>query len=115
MNLEEFVRETLEQIAKGVSGAGLVAREHGACINPNDIRWHDEHPRLYRSSEGGGGLVEEVGFDVALTVSEEKQVEGKAGLVIASIGAGVKGQSVAATSSVSRVKFSVPVQLPLSS
>jgi hypothetical protein len=109
MNLAEFVQETLQQIAKGVHGAMTVAREQGAYVNPDVIQVRDRVPKYIGEFSK---LVQDVEFDVALTVSEESQAEGKAGLVVAGIGAGVKGQSTASTVAVSRVKFTVPMQLP---
>jgi hypothetical protein len=105
MDLETFIAETLRQIVKGVKTAQQHDDCKGAYINAVQLR-----PSAF--TEG----VREIEFDVALTVSEEKEKQGKANIGIASyFGAGGQASSTAANTSVSRIKFSVPVFLPVSS
>ena len=51
-------------------------------------------------------------FDVAVTAVEATGTEGKAGISVWSIGANMSGKTDKSNSTVSRVKFSVPVGLP---
>ena len=53
-----------------------------------------------------------IDFDVAVTVVEGKETGGKAGISVWSIGAGVSGKSESSSSTVSRIKFEIPVELP---
>ena len=109
MNLEEFVEETLVQIVRGVAGAGRKTIRENAIVNPDSLHWGAEQEMLW---DGEGKKVEEIEFDVALTTSEQKEAGGKVGLSVMSIGGGVQGSTTSASSSVSRVKFSVPLSLP---
>jgi hypothetical protein len=103
MDLETFIAETLRQIVKGVR----TAQEHddckGAFINPSP------------SPGQGHRLVKPIEFDVALTVTEGSEKQGKGGIGIASVlGIGGQASSTTASTSVSRIKFEVPVILPVS-
>lgn len=97
MKLDEFVRETLRSVVVGVKEAQNQAADVGAKVNP------------YRGSAESVQLIE---FDVELTTSEGTATEGRLGVFVGPIGAGTRGQSDAATHSVGRIRFSVPVQLP---
>ena len=114
MDLQEFVQESILQIARAVAGAQRIAAEErlGAIVNP-----------LVKQTKTGGGYVgepgsatrraEEVAFDVALTVSESAATEkgggAKARLHVFSGDVGGSTSKTNESSAVSRVKFAVPV------
>ena len=101
MELKDFIEETLKQIISGVRSAQENAIELGAKINPR-----------------GGSVVEmrNVHFDVAVGTSKETETKGGIGVVVVPGGsAGSQDQSDVASSSMSRIKFSVPVKLPVQS
>jgi hypothetical protein len=88
MDLQTFVSETLQQIVNGISHA---------------------HKNGVRSS---GGAAENIEFDVAVTATEGTDKKGGLGLLVAGIGIGGQAGSSTANTTVSRIKFSVPVFLP---
>jgi predicted ATPase len=94
MDLKEFVSETLRQIVDGINDAQQLTPPKGAVIVP-----------YYEK-------LEKVEFDVAVTVIEGTETSGKAGISVWSIGAGVSGKSESSTSTLSRIRFSVAVELP---
>lgn len=94
MDVKDFVSETLMQIVQGVVEAQTHTKDKGAVVVP----YHDFHKT--------------VNFDVAVTVVEGKETTGKAGISVWSIGAGVGGKSESSSSTVSRIKFDIPVELP---
>ena len=97
MELQDFIDETLKQIISGVRSAQESAIELGAKINPR-----------------GGSVVEmrNVHFDIAVNTSEKAVTKG--GVVVGPVGSvGSQDQSDVAGSSMSRIKFSVPVKLPV--
>ncbi|MGD0059586.1 MAG: hypothetical protein ABSD58_09235 [Verrucomicrobiia bacterium] len=107
MNVEEFVAETLTQIANGVFKAKQPVNTAGGTVNPGNIARGD-----IRMVDHNGMPVDVISFDIAVAVSEEKQSSGKMGLSVMTVGAGIQGQSTSSSSSVSRIKFSVPLRLP---
>lgn len=110
MNLQDFIRETLIQIINGVKDAQEIIGESGAAINPIGLsRMRDQlGGRGYHS----GAVTEAVEFDVAVTVTEGESTKKGAGAFISVVALGAQKQTEAHSSSVSRVKFSVPALLP---
>ena len=111
MDLKEFVSQTLMQIIEGVSETQSQAKEFEAEVNPHLNSTHSE-----MGKQGflwaGGRAAQIVQFDVALTVVEGKGTKGGIGVFAGAINLGSAGQSQSESSSVSRVKFCVPVVLP---
>lgn len=109
MNLEEFISETLTQIIKGVKKADDDAKAvgSGARVNPPVMDpGNKTRTALFSNPYQTTDLIE---FDIALTVSNETTGGGKVGIVhIASIG----GEATSTNTTVSRIKFKVPVALP---
>lgn len=113
MELKDFVKTALIQLTEAVSEAQEATRETGALINPgisretaisgtqmyNTAARHDptEHP------------IQMVEFDAAVTVTEtgEADVGARISILGAVIGAG--GAAGSESTSVSRIKFTVPV------
>lgn len=113
MNLKDFVSEALVEIADGVKEA----QSKASGVNP-----HPHH--IYTQSQAGGsnlilGLdqnnnpIHMVDFDVAVTSTEG--TEKKAGIAVVSglISLGSQGKSQENTQSLSRIKFKVPICLPV--
>jgi hypothetical protein len=103
MNLEDFVKESLAQIFRGVKGAAAVALATGAAIDPR------QYGTVTRTDDVGR-TIQNIAFDVAVTVTETDDVKGG----ISVMGIGVKGTTSELSSTVSRIKFRVPVTLPTS-
>lgn len=111
MELKVFIAESLKAIIDGVNEAKEYGAAHGAVVNPR---------RQYVKGEGGGfreaigthSAIETVQFDVAVTVDDSTQTRGGIAVAVGIIGLGSTGQSTAASSSVSRLQFIVPVSLP---
>jgi len=111
MKLEDFVSETLSQLIKGVKKAQDSAGKHGAVINPRSVSTGSQEAVLDSSTNA---LIEKVEFEVALTRTEEEQAKGGIGVFFADIGIGAKGQLDTSKASLNRIRFSIPVVLPVS-
>lgn len=94
MDVKEFISEALTQIVDGVVDAQQQTKEKNAVIVP-----------CYKN-------LKTVTFDIAVTVIEGKETSGKAGISVWSIGAGVGGKTESSSSTVSRIKFEIPLELP---
>jgi hypothetical protein len=113
MDLKEFVTQTLTQIAAGVREAQVPAKALGAEVNPHLMtNWPEAAKLGFLNASGRFAPI--VQFDVALTVSEGTGTKGGIGILAGAINLGSSGQSQNEQSVVSRVKFSVPLALPLS-
>src|SRR3989338_8634698 len=91
MDLQQFVAQTLVQIANGVKNAQEHVKSAGCIVNP--LRASDQDPIMSPNTS----FIE---FDVALTVTEGSDSKG---------GIGAHERSRSATESVSRIKFKVPM------
>lgn len=111
MDLRDFVSETLTQIVDGVKSSQDKAIESGAMVNPKlSTSW--EQAGKHGFLKIGDGYAQIVQFDVALSVTEGTGTKGGIGVFAGAINLGSSGQSNNENSSVSRVKFCVPLSLP---
>jgi hypothetical protein len=99
MDIDNFIVETLRQVVKGVQAASDHQDCKGAKINP-------------QFDAEGRPAISQVEFDVAVTVTEGSEKQGKANIGVAWFGVGGQANSTTANTSISRIKFAVPVMLP---
>jgi len=113
MNLKDFVEETINQIASGVVAAQKHATgtESGVIINPKGTTT-STRGQLILSNDKTARSVQEIDFDVAVTVSDGTTTRGGIGVFVGPVGLGAQGKSEATNQSVSRIKFSVPIMFP---
>jgi hypothetical protein len=111
VDLKEFVSQTLTQIMEGVREAQS-ASTHGGVVSPT-LNHFGKLSEVVQTDTGH--FAHMVDFDVALTVEQGSGTKGGIGLVVGPVTLGSTGQSSAQNSSVSRVKFRVPVVLPIPS
>lgn len=105
MDIEEFLATSLQQIISGVKRAQEATKESGAKINGRAT--------VAPSRDQKTGMpLQHVEFDLAVTATETKRSGGDVKVGIAMIGAGFGGGSAAENSTVSRIKFTVPLVLP---
>ena len=112
MNLDQFVTESLLQIINGVNAAKEKAPK--SLINPaprGDTSLDNLHQQGYTPSEDGK-LIQQVEFDVAVTAVVGTETKGGIGIMVAGIGLGTRGQTDKSNTSISRLKFKVPIALP---
>jgi hypothetical protein len=118
VNLQEFVAQTLIEIAAAVREADEELKASGAIVNPRSvIGAGQDKANVYgyiedRDQKKSLRAVHSVEFDVAVTAVEGKESKGGIGIVVGSIGLGSQGRSEESSSSVSRIKFKVPIALP---
>lgn len=113
MDLKEFVKETLVQIAAGVRDSQDAVREIGGIVNPATLT-RTNGAGSYFSTVDDIHHVFFVDFDVAVSVTENTGTNASAKLNVAtllSLNAG--GQSAASSAATNRLTFKVPLALPL--
>ncbi|MBY7734403.1 hypothetical protein [Francisella philomiragia] len=129
MNLKEFIKETITQIGESI----IEIQKHfdnekiDAIVNPKEIEKSDNpyHPSQYCKYETGfknrsengiknntPRLVENIEFDVAVTVEQDdiKGVGGK--LKVFGVGIGAEANQTNKLANVSNVKFKIPFVMP---
>jgi hypothetical protein len=109
MDLRQFVSETLSQIAGGIEDARKSIGDT-ARINPRLHR--DNDTRNSRLLDNGEAMIQEVEFDVALTVSTATGTAGKVSVIAGILNLDTGGKSSDEKGQTSRVKFRVPISFP---
>jgi hypothetical protein len=112
MDLKDFIGQVLADIVHSVIDAQLSLGENGKYINPQLSTHQGPLEKQGNLVSIQGQPVQTVEFDVAATAAKANSTKGGIGVVAAAIVLGSQGQSSAESSSVSRIKFSVPVTLP---
>lgn len=110
MNLKQFVAETLKQITQGVKKAQSEVAE-GAVVNPKIwMAQRSDAAKMKILESNAGKWIHLVDFDVAVSVDETKAtIEGIGLFVVGPVALGTQGQSSSENTSVSRLKFQVPI------
>ena len=113
MTLQEFVKETLIQTAQGTQDAQEAVAKVGGTVNPASMYLASTKTDeiVFLETASGGRPIAAIKFDVALTVTSSSGKKGGLGLFVAGAGIGGQVDSVNQNSSVSRIQFTVPLQL----
>lgn len=120
MELKDFIKESVVQIAQAIDEANEALSSTGAMVNPLNIKANSESAKAYGrtsmknivSGQVGSRVVEKIEFDVAVSAEAGQQGSAGAKLSIASIGFGADGKTESSNKSESRIKFSIPVVYP---
>lgn len=107
MQLDDFVAETIRQIAAGVQRGQIEARKLGTIVNPAMLdRRPSAHGFLHPE------MIKNVEFDVAVTTSEGTETKGGIGVSVLAVKLGSQGKSDATSTTANRIKFNVPITYP---
>ena len=115
MELKEFIRGTLTQIAEGVRDAQESYSKIGGVVNPSNLHAVGGDTIPYGIVQSGFKdlvLLCNVHFEVALTKEESGSQSDGIGVFLDVISLGHKDTDSSVRSSVTRITFDVPVSLP---
>ena len=108
MELKDFIRQTLEQIIEGVSGAQAQIEVRGGTVNPTRVSFRrDGEWNSFNSS-----MPQNVEFYVGLTSIDKKGATEGIGVFLGSVSLGKKNETGIEHTAVTRVRFTVPLVLP---
>lgn len=113
MELKAFVSESIKQIIDGVNEASLHAVQNNALVNPLNWGWTSTSVQAKYDTKTRAAI-ETIEFDVAVTATDGTATKGGIGVFMGPVNLGSQGQSESSNSSVSRLRFSVPIVLPVS-
>ena len=114
MELREFICETIVQISNGVNDAIEKCKDLDVIINPNVMTGSkDDYVIPKKTNKDIERRVQIIDMDIAVTVSDssENNAGCKFGIEVLGFGAKMKDSSV--IRSENRIKFSIPVSLPI--
>jgi hypothetical protein len=107
MELKDFVAETLLAIQEGVADAIRRSDENSTVGRINPV-WQSANEKIDWKE-----YVQPVEFDVAVTTTDKSAASGKGAVKVLSIAElGADGSKSREQSTVSRIKFSIPISAP---
>lgn len=112
MKLDDFVHETLKSIMLGVQKATKFGAENSTgIVNPRDVgRGQGTNGIIFDPRTGR--LIQNVEFDIAVSVTESASSTSGGAQSIGEITvSGNNTDNTKSNSSISRIKFSIPIQL----
>ncbi len=114
MKLDKYVEETIKQIITGISAAKEFGDQHGAEVNPASATFnHQNSTNMFCLKTGV--LIQQIEFDIAVSVKEGNSTTDSPEITVGSSTISGNAQTSETTnSSTNRIKFSIPVLLPLS-
>jgi hypothetical protein len=120
MELKDFIKSSLCQIAEAILDANEELNGTDAVVNPTRMQTHTNNSQAYGRTVKDGDdtylsktrIVEKVEFDVSVTTDAETQANGGVKISIASVSLKAGGQSNDKAGSESRIKFSIPMVFP---
>jgi hypothetical protein len=111
MELKEFVSETIKQVIDGVITAQEYATTKDSKVNPKLTFRTDQGMQMWEKATGQP--IQSIEFDIAVTASEGSKAQGGVAVLIGVFGGGTKGQVEESSQKLNRIKFSVPISLPI--
>jgi hypothetical protein len=112
IQLEDFVREALSQIVKGVHDAQKSSLPNNAEVNPVFYYFFPPHAGNLLGINEKRSPIFNVQFEVSVTAGISTKTDGKAGINIQVLSLGTQGATEKQNSAVSKITFQVPVTLP---
>ena len=111
VGLQEFITEAISQIVKGIVAADEIVKRHGAVVNPGGMSTRGSASTFSRFDANTGTPVEDVRFDLTVTVTEGG---GEAGVKIGVASLEGNATKQIKEESVSRIAFKIPLLYPTS-
>lgn len=116
MNVKDFIKETLTQIAEGVNETNQQIGNQHSFVATENITNESGIPKndTYSYKDGTAHLVREIHFDLAITVSDVSAQGGKGGIEVFSLfHAGGSKESQNTSLMTHKLNFTLPLALPV--
>jgi hypothetical protein len=110
MQLDKFISESLNAVFVALKTA---REKSGVPISRPEFRSDQPIPSGFLLSPNGYHLMPVIEFDIAVSVNEELEVSAGAGAALTVVGIGAKGKSKTSETTISRIHFSIPVDIPV--
>ena len=113
MDIKDFIKESLLQIVDGITEANTALEAKGASI-PISVGGEGVWATLVKEGKDKHTkYIMRVDFDLAVTVTQGDNLKAGGGVSIASFfNAGASSEESNQSQSVSRIKYTIPLELP---
>jgi hypothetical protein len=112
MELKDFISETMKALIDGIIASQEYAKSKGASVVPEGIKLMQASGYSYTDKNNSVKYLHDIQFDVAVTINSADKIQGGIGIFAGAIGVGTQAKTEEANSSMSRIKFSIPVIFP---
>lgn len=114
MDIKDFIKGSLLQIVDGITEANTALEAKGASIPTTGVAREGVWCSLVKDKNNPHTrLAMRVDFDLAVTVSQSDNLKAGGGISIASLlNAGATSENCSQSESVSRIKYTIPLELP---
>lgn len=113
MKLQDFISQSLQQIAEGALDAHNKLQEKGGMIPDTSVVVDKEQYRFIEDKDGVKRLLLEINYDIALTTSEKDERGINGGLKIASLlNVGADSKDLTENQAINKINFKLPFVLP---
>lgn len=113
MELKEFIKETLLDVANGIEEANSELKSINSFVAGDNIkRIGEETIKIAMGADGQEHLISDIKFDIAVTISESGKKEGGGHISVLPIKIGGKLQNENLSTVTSKLQFSIPLALP---
>lgn len=110
MELKDFIKDTVTQISDAVIELNGNNTLYPLAVNP--VRNSNDTDQNITSIAGKSCSITNIDFDLSLTISGNKGLNAKVGVLASVVGLGVSSSDNTQNENVSKIKFSLPVLLP---
>lgn len=111
MDLNDFIKDVIVSVYDGISKA---KQETGFQVIPSGLSASEGIPYVVNEVGPRGSkstLVSNLHFEVSLTESTKDGSTGGIGVMLGNLGIGVKGNNESNQSSLSKIKFNIPIEI----
>jgi len=112
MELKDFISETMKALIDGIIASQEYAKTKGASIVPEGIKLVQGSGYSYIDTDRVIKYLHDIQFDVAVTINSTDKIQGGIGIFAGAVGIGTQANTEQANSSLSRIKFEIPVIFP---
>lgn len=117
VSLSDFISESIHEISQGMKDAQNACEEDDVIVNPvrNDGIISETAGKRHKNGDNipTERPVQNVTFDVSVTISSESNKDGKVGLIISILDAHLGGNVNNMNTAASRISFNIPVCFPV--
>jgi len=111
MQLKDFVKNAISSISLAIIESKDELKDKGVIVNPEKTEIGKSGERLLRND--GWRYIQNLEFDILISVEDKSLNEGNAGLKVAGIlNIGIGGNDEVSNQNQNRLKFSIPVAFP---
>ena len=114
MKLDQYVEETIKQVISGIGAAKEYGDKNNAQVNPASATFRSENSTIIYCA-ATGVPIQQIEFDIVVSVTDGNSTTESPEITVGAVSSSQGSQTSETTnSSTNRIKFSIPVLLPMS-